>query len=81
MEDALAELANDPSSRRLEQARTRLQTFRSQFAGWMHLQALTEDYRVQTWENRLATLENLLNYGERVVLEQDSDQAALENPQ
>jgi hypothetical protein len=34
----------------------------------MRLQALENPYQVKVWENRLATIEKLLRYGERVQL-------------
>lgn len=67
--EALDELADRPSARRLERARSLLTTFRSQFREWMHLQALNQGYRVRTWENRLAMLDTLLRYGERTTLQ------------
>jgi uncharacterized lipoprotein YddW (UPF0748 family) len=65
---ALNQLAAHPDRQSLAQARTALQTFRSQFDDWMYLQALNQNYRVHTWENRLAVLEKLLDYGEQTVL-------------
>jgi uncharacterized lipoprotein YddW (UPF0748 family) len=67
--EALTQLAERPSPQRLEHARTLLRSFRAEFDDWMYLHALNESYRVRTWQNRLATLETLLNYGERVVLQ------------
>jgi hypothetical protein len=37
----------------------------------MQQQAVTQPYQVQAWDNRLATIERLLRYGERTVLNQD----------
>jgi hypothetical protein len=34
----------------------------------MRLQALEQSYQVESWDNRLASLEMLLRYGERVEL-------------
>lgn len=64
----LDQLAAKPDSQSLAQAKTALQEFRSQFDDWMYLQALNQNYRVQTWENRLESLEKLLNYGEQMLL-------------
>jgi uncharacterized lipoprotein YddW (UPF0748 family) len=70
-------LANHPSNQTLQQAKTQLREFRTRFSSWMQLPALSQDYRVRTWENHLATLENLLDYGQRVVLQrQESQQQA-----
>jgi uncharacterized lipoprotein YddW (UPF0748 family) len=73
---AFDQLAAHPSPQHLQAARELLQTFQTQFNGWMHLQSLSNDYRVRTWQYRLTTLESLLNYGERVVLEQPRSPAA-----
>lgn len=78
---ALKQLASHPSPQHLQQAKTLLKDFRSQFDDWMYLQSLSDSYRVHTWENHLATLDDLLNYGERVVLgRQDINQADSSNP-
>jgi uncharacterized lipoprotein YddW (UPF0748 family) len=70
LEIALNELADQPSRQKLERARAQLNSFRSNFNRWMYLQSLNHGYRVSTWENRLEVLDTLLNYGERVVIEQ-----------
>ncbi|HEY9642297.1 MAG TPA: family 10 glycosylhydrolase [Coleofasciculaceae cyanobacterium] len=64
LEQALERLSQQPSAQNLEQARAQLTGFRTQFQGWMRLQALSQSYRVQTWDNRLALLEKLLDYGD-----------------
>ncbi|MGF1516038.1 MAG: glycoside hydrolase family 10 protein [Elainellaceae cyanobacterium] len=70
MEQAIAlrsdldELAEDPSSKNLRQAKRELRQFRREFDQWMALQAINGRYRVQTWENRLAAIDSLLAYGE-----------------
>ncbi|WNZ26083.1 family 10 glycosylhydrolase [Leptolyngbya sp. NK1-12] len=68
LEQALQTLATDPSSANLQQARTLLRSFQTQFKTWMNLPVLSEAYRINTWQNQLETLETLLGYGERVVL-------------
>jgi uncharacterized lipoprotein YddW (UPF0748 family) len=78
---ALAQVAAHPNAQHLQQARTALKNFRSQFSDWMYLQSLSDSYRVHTWENRLAALENLLDYGDRVVLRQpNTAQATVGSP-
>lgn len=67
LQAALTELSNDPSDRQLQRTRALLQTYQTDFNDWMYSQALTQGYRVQTWENRLVTIANLLEYGDRVV--------------
>lgn len=76
LEQALQSLAADPSSANLQQAKTLLRSFQSQFKGWMNLPALSETYRVSTWQNQLETLETLLSYGERVVLSRNAPRQA-----
>jgi uncharacterized lipoprotein YddW (UPF0748 family) len=64
----LNQLAAEPSTKNLESAKTFLTSFRSQFQRWMQSQAAEQPYQVQVWDNRLATIEQLLSYGERRVL-------------
>jgi len=71
LERALDQLAEDPSSQRLTVARASLTAFESNFQNWMSPQALEHPYQVKVWSNRLATLDILLRYGERVVLKQE----------
>jgi uncharacterized lipoprotein YddW (UPF0748 family) len=68
LDQALQTLATDPSSQNLQQAQAQLRSFQNQFKTWINLPTLSEDYRVRTWQNQLATIETLLEYGERVVL-------------
>jgi len=62
---ALNALATQPNSEHLQTAKTQLQDFQAKFQDWMHLQSLSQGYQVRTWESRLTTLANLLNYGDR----------------
>ncbi|AFY83221.1 glycoside hydrolase family 10 protein [Oscillatoria acuminata] len=66
---ALEELARDPSGPNLQQTRSVLMEFRGQFRGWMNLYSLQKPYQIQTWENRLQTLDDLLNYGDQFLLQ------------
>ncbi|NJO94154.1 MAG: hypothetical protein HC820_07005 [Hydrococcus sp. RM1_1_31] len=61
----LKRLAEQPSPENLTTAQTTLTNFRSRFDRWMSLQKNKQPYQVQTWENRLAMLDNLLIYGDR----------------
>lgn len=61
----LNQVAADPSAQNLAAAKNSLLAFRSQFQRWMQQQAVRQPYQVQVWENRLATIEQLLHYGER----------------
>ena len=62
----LNQVAADPSAQNLAAAKNSLLAFRSQFQRWMQQQAVRQPYQVQVWENRLATIEQLLHYGGRV---------------
>lgn len=64
----LDRLAAEPSKNNILSAKAFLVSFRSQFPRWMQSQIATQPYQVQVWNNRLATLERLLHYGERTVL-------------
>ncbi len=68
VEQALQALAATPSSQTLQQAKTALASLQGRLASWVNLPTLSEDYRVTTWQHQLATVEKLLDYGERVVL-------------
>lgn len=70
----LNQLAQNPTRQNLLSAKTFLVSFRSQFRRWMQQQAATQPYQIQVWDNRLATIERLLNYGERTVLNQARSQ-------
>lgn len=76
LESALNQLSTAPSPSRLAVARASLTAFQSEFKGWMRSQSLENPYQVKVWSNRLATIERLLNYGERVVLKQESPTVA-----
>ena len=75
LEQALATLAENPSARHLERARSRLNRLRSNFNNQVRVSSVNGRYRVRAWDNRLGTLTNLLNYGERTLL-QGASQAA-----
>ncbi|MDY7020575.1 MAG: family 10 glycosylhydrolase [Cyanobacteriota bacterium] len=66
--EALNELASNPSAKNLNKAQRELRIFQGQFQRAMRLQALEQQYQVASWENRLASVEMLLRYGERVKL-------------
>ncbi|HAJ60804.1 MAG TPA: hypothetical protein DCP31_17330 [Cyanobacteria bacterium UBA8543] len=67
---SLNQLAKEPSMKHLSSAKTLLSAFRVQFQRWMQQQSATQPYQVQAWTNRLATIERILLYGERTVLNQ-----------
>ncbi|OKH31873.1 hypothetical protein NIES2119_27600 [[Phormidium ambiguum] IAM M-71] len=68
-------LAEKPNASNFEAAKKTLTLFRFQFSGWMRLHSMKNNYQVQTWNNRLASLERLLNYGERIVLKRSNSNA------
>jgi uncharacterized lipoprotein YddW (UPF0748 family) len=68
LQSALDQLAATPSVSKLIVAKASLTRFQSQFRVWMRPQALSNPYQVKVWENRLTTIERLLNYGERVQI-------------
>ncbi|MEG4343646.1 family 10 glycosylhydrolase [Microcoleus sp. A003_D6] len=65
---ALSKLAANPSTESLATAKRLLGSFQSQFQSSMRLQSGENSYQVQTWQNRLESLDMLLRYGERVEL-------------
>ncbi|WP_413165711.1 family 10 glycosylhydrolase [Capilliphycus salinus ALCB114379] len=66
--EALNELAANPTAQNFNNAQRLLSAFQAQFQRSMRLQALERRYQVESWENRLASVEMLLRYGERVEL-------------
>ncbi|MGB3534728.1 MAG: family 10 glycosylhydrolase [Microcoleaceae cyanobacterium] len=69
LEAALQQLAENPDPQTLGKAQRSLVLFRNQFNTAMRLQALEKAYQVRSWDNRLASLDMLLRYGERVKLQ------------
>ncbi|HEY9796690.1 MAG TPA: family 10 glycosylhydrolase, partial [Leptolyngbyaceae cyanobacterium] len=69
---SLNQLAAEPSMRNLSLAKASLSSFRAQFQKWMASQSVEHPYQVQVWDNRLATIERLLRYGERIALNRTS---------
>jgi uncharacterized lipoprotein YddW (UPF0748 family) len=65
---ALSKLAASPTAENLATAKRLLAGFQSQLQSSMRLHSVENSYQVQTWQNRLESLEMLLRYGERVEL-------------
>ena len=65
---ALSKLAATPTPENLTIAKRLLASFETQFQSSMRLHSAENSYQVQTWQNRLDSLEMLLRYGERVEL-------------
>ena len=68
LQSALDQLSAAPSASKLIAAKASLTRFVSQFRIWMRQENIDNPYQVRAWENRLATIERLLRYGERVQL-------------
>ncbi len=68
LQNALNQLAILPSASNLISARGSLTRFQSQFKSWMSVAVQENPYQVKVWENRLITIERLLRYGERRVI-------------
>ncbi|MEZ2317518.1 MAG: family 10 glycosylhydrolase [Microcoleus sp.] len=66
--EALNKLAATPTPENLTIAKRLLASFSSQFQSSMRLHSAENNYQVQTWQNRLDSLDMLLRYGERVEL-------------
>ena len=66
MANLLEQLANNPSPRNLTLTQNALKRFSYQFKSVMSRQKDLSAYQIQVWENRLATLQSLLSYGQRV---------------
>ena len=75
LNQALNQLAIEPSPQLMQAAQAALAAFRAQFPQWMQQQGMSHPYQVQVWDNRLATIERLLNYGERTTLPENSSDA------
>ncbi|NEP12632.1 MAG: family 10 glycosylhydrolase [Symploca sp. SIO2C1] len=59
----LESMAEEPSTKNVLRAQSALLSFRSRFQKWMREYGKEKPYQVQVWDNRLATIERLLNYG------------------
>jgi uncharacterized lipoprotein YddW (UPF0748 family) len=69
LEENLKNLANNPSSRNYFFAYSILKSFRTEFTKSTSRNPDLNTYQVKSWENRLASLEQLLRYGERVKIQ------------
>lgn len=63
--EQLEALANDPSHRKLEVVRSQLNQLDRTISSDLTIQSQQNRYRLQTWQNRLTTIEHLLAYGEK----------------
>ncbi|MGL5060610.1 MAG: family 10 glycosylhydrolase [Microcoleus sp.] len=65
---AFSQLAASPNAGNLATAKRLLADFQTLLQSSMRLHSSDNSYQVQTWQNRLESLEMLLRYGERVEL-------------
>jgi uncharacterized lipoprotein YddW (UPF0748 family) len=64
---SLNRLASEPSRKNLLSAQIHLSSFQRKFERWMWEHQSDNLYQVKAWQNRLASLEKLLNYGGRFI--------------
>ncbi len=60
----IAALEANPSRQEITAVQAQLQDLRQRLGTGMDVQTVSRDYRLQTWENRLLTIERLVAYGE-----------------
>ncbi|USR92902.1 family 10 glycosylhydrolase [Phormidium yuhuli AB48] len=65
LSEALTELANSPNREQVLIARQRLNNLQDGIPQWLRLHRASNGYQVNTWENRLRAIDELLAYGER----------------
>ncbi|AFY71633.1 protein of unknown function DUF187 [Thalassoporum mexicanum PCC 7367] len=65
LSQALAELSAQPSAERLDVAMEALDVMIVNMPDWMRLENLRKPYLVNTWANRLASIDTILRYGDR----------------
>lgn len=66
LQNSLNRLAESPSTANLTTTKASLTRFQSQFRIFMGQHALNNPYQVRVWENRLAMIERLIRFGERI---------------
>ncbi|MGK7952534.1 MAG: family 10 glycosylhydrolase [Xenococcaceae cyanobacterium] len=73
---ALQQLADEPSQKNLLSAQLSLSSFRRQFPKWMEQKQNISPYQIEVWKNRLDTLDRLLSYGEKNILDRSDNLSA-----
>lgn len=66
--DRLDKLAKNPSTANFQVAQAELIKFRENLPRYLSQQSQQNPLQLQSWQNRLLTVENLLNYGQRTIL-------------
>ena len=69
LESKLQRLIDQPNSRNFFLAQITLNSMRQQFPHWMKQSQNIDVYQAAVWQSRLDTLDRLLNYGARKMLE------------
>lgn len=64
----LQKLVNQPSNRNFFSTQVSLNSLRRQFPQWMEETKGVDVYQAKVWQNRLDTLDRLLSYGEKKIL-------------
>ena len=64
----LQKLVEEPSHKNFFSTQVALNSFRRQFPQWMKKTPAIDRYQARVWQNRLDTLDRLLSYGEKKVL-------------
>ena len=65
----LQKLADEPSNRNFFSTQITLNSLRRQFPRWMKETKGVNTYQAEVWQNRLDTLDRLLSYGEKKMLD------------
>ncbi|AFZ47399.1 protein of unknown function DUF187 [Cyanobacterium stanieri PCC 7202] len=68
LNETLKQLAENPTQSNLRSAKNSLRRFQTGFSNYTREYSNGQPLQVESWQNRLVTIENLLNYGERRVL-------------
>lgn len=71
----LNNLASNPSNSNFMAAQSALSSFRQKLPQWTRQHEEIKPLQVESWKNRLVTLESLMKYGKRTVLENKSSVA------
>lgn len=66
LNNTLKQLAENPSQNNLTLAKNSLRRFQTGFVNYTREYSSMRPLQVESWQNRLVTIENLLNYGERI---------------
>ncbi|MDJ0508191.1 MAG: family 10 glycosylhydrolase [Crocosphaera sp.] len=67
----LEQVSANPSPPNIRLAQQSLRQFKQRFPNWMRSHKQVNFHQIKVWENQLKTLEKLLVYGERKMIEQE----------